>query len=63
MDDDRLSGEKVFGNYFEELEFRIRKIRLSEANFYQKVRDIFASSIDYNPKSDYAKKFFSIRKR
>ncbi len=60
MDDDRLSGEKVFGNYFEELEFRIRKIRLSEANFYQKVRDIFASSIDYNPKSDYAKKFFSI---
>lgn len=60
MDDDRLSSEKVFGNYFEELEFRIRKIRLSEANFYQKVRDIFASSIDYNPKSDYAKKFFSI---
>lgn len=60
IDDDRLSGEKVFGNYFEELEFRIRKIRLSEANFYQKVRDIFASSIDYNPKSDYAKKFFSI---
>lgn len=60
MDDDRLSGKKVFGNYFEELEYRIRKIRLSEANFYQKVKDIFVSSIDYNSKSDYAKKFFSI---
>jgi len=60
MDDDRLSGEKVFSNYFKELEYRIRKIRLSEANFYQKVKDIFVSSIDYNSKSDYVRKFFSI---
>ena len=60
MDDDRLSGKKVFGNYFEELEYRIRKISLSEANFYQKVKDIFVSSIDYSSKSDYARKFFSI---
>jgi hypothetical protein len=60
MDNERLSGKKIFNDYFEELESRIRKIRISEANFYQKVRDVFASSIDYSSKSDYAKKFFSI---
>ena len=42
------------------MEERIRKIRTSEANFYQKVRDIFATSVDYNPKTDYAKKFFAM---
>lgn len=60
MDDDRLANGGVAKGYFEEWEERIRKIRTSEANFYQKVRDVFATSTDYNPKTDYAKKFFSV---
>jgi hypothetical protein len=60
MDDERLSEGKVRKTYFEEWEERIRKIRTSEANFYQKVRDVFATSVDYNPKLDYAKQFFAI---
>lgn len=60
MDDERLAEGKVAKSYFEELEERIRKIRTSEKNFYQKVRDVFATSADYNPKVDYAKQFFSI---
>jgi len=59
MDDERLSEGKVRKTYFEEWEERIRRIRTSEANFYQKVRDVFATSADYNPKLDYAKQFFS----
>lgn len=57
MDDDRL---KQGGNrYFRELLQRIRDIRSSERNFYQQVTDIYATSIDYNPRSDITKKFFS----
>jgi hypothetical protein len=59
LDDERLAGGKVAKTYFQELEERIRSIRTSEANFYQKVKDIFATSVDYNPQVDYAKKFFS----
>lgn len=59
MDDERLAEGGVKKTYFEEWEERIRKIRTSEANFYQKVRDVFATSVDYNPKLDYAKKFFA----
>ena len=59
MDDKRLSEGRVHKTYFEEWEERIRKIRTSEANFYQKVRDVFATSVDYNPKLDYAKHFFA----
>lgn len=59
MDDERLADGKVHKTYFEEWEDRIRKIRTSEANFYQKVRDVFATSADYNPKLDYAKQFFA----
>ena len=59
MDDDRLSEGGVKKSYFKEWEERIRKIRTSEANFYQKVRDVFATSADYDPKTDYAKKFFA----
>src|SRR3989338_1651093 len=58
MDDERLENGKVAKTYFQEWEERIRKIRTSEANFYQKVRDVFATSVDYNPKADYAQKFF-----
>ncbi|MCD6149727.1 virulence RhuM family protein [bacterium] len=60
MDDERLAEGGVKKTYFEEWEERIRRIRTSEANFYQKVRDVFATSADYNPKADYAKQFFAV---
>ena len=57
MDDERL---KQGGNrYFRELLQRIRDIRSSERNFYQQVTDIYATSIDYDPRSDVTKKFFA----
>lgn len=57
MDDERL---KQGGNrYFRELLQRIRDIRSSERNFYQQVTDIYATSIDYDPRSDITKKFFA----
>ncbi len=59
MDDERLAEGRVKKTYFEEWEERIRRIRTSEANFYQKVRDVFATSADYNPKTDYAKLFYA----
>lgn len=59
MDDERLAEGGVKKTYFEEWEERIRRIRTSEANFYQKVRDVFATSADYNPKTDYAKLFYA----
>ncbi|MCF7820286.1 MAG: virulence RhuM family protein [Candidatus Pacebacteria bacterium] len=59
MDDERLAEGKVIKTYFEEWEERIRRIRTSEANFYQKVRDVFATSADYDLKTDYAKMFFA----
>jgi hypothetical protein len=60
LDDERLSDGKVAKTYFQELEERIRNIRTSEANFYQKVRDIFATSVGYDSRTDYAKKFFAM---
>ena len=57
MDDERL---KQGGNrYFRELLQRIRDIRSSERNLYQQVTDIYATSIDYDPRSDLTKKFFA----
>ena len=56
MDDDRLAHGG--SNYFEELEQRIRNIRSSEYNFYRKVLDVFATSIDYKSGNPVAKKFF-----
>jgi len=57
MDDERL---KQGGNrYFKELLQRIRDIRSSERNFYQQVTDIYATSIDYDPRSEITKKFFA----
>lgn len=47
-------------NYFDELQERIREIRLSERFFYQKIKDIYTTSIDYNPKSEDTLKFFKI---
>ena len=57
MDDNRL---KQGGNrYFKELLQRIRDIRSSERNFYQQVTDIYATSIDYDPRSETTKNFFA----
>lgn len=57
MDDERL---KQGGNrYFRELLQRIRDIRASERNFYQQVTDIYATSIDYDPRIDMTREFFA----
>lgn len=47
-------------NYFNELQERIREIRISEKFFYQKVKDIYATSIDYDPSDDKTIEFFKI---
>ncbi|GHT87825.1 toxin Fic [Bacteroidia bacterium] len=47
-------------NYFNELQERIREIRLSERFFYQKIKDIYTTSIDYNPKDEKTILFFKI---
>jgi hypothetical protein len=47
-------------NYFNELQNRIRQIRLSEKFFYQKIKDIYATSIDYDPNSEQTIQFFKI---
>lgn len=57
MDDDRL---KQGGNrYFRELLQRIRDIRASERNFYQQVTDIYATSVDYDPRAELTRTFFA----
>lgn len=59
MNDERLKNPREFGaDYFDELLERIRDIRASEKRVYLKVRDIFATSIDYDPKSELADIFF-----
>ena len=57
MDDERLKNGG--GRYFRELLQRIRDIRSSERNLYQQVTDIYATAIDYNPKSKTTKEFFA----
>ena len=47
-------------NYFNELQERIREIRISERFFYQKIKDIYTTSIDYNPKDDKTIEFYKI---
>ena len=60
FDDERLknSGSILTEKYFEELLERIREIRLSERRFYQKVTDIYATSIDYDRNSKTTIEFF-----
>jgi hypothetical protein len=55
---DELLKEAGGGNYFEELLARIRDIRSSEKVFWRKVLDIYATSIDYDPKSELSTAFF-----
>ena len=57
MDDDRLK-ELGGGGYFKELLERIRDIRASEKVFYRQVLEIYATSIDYNPKAEVSIEFF-----
>ncbi len=57
MDDARLK-EPGGGDYFDEWLERIQEIRASEKRFYQKVRDIYATAVDYDPRSDQAQLFF-----
>ncbi len=59
MDDDRLKQEGARSRYFEELLQRIRDIRSSERNFYQKITDIYTTSIDYKNDDTFTKEFFA----
>jgi hypothetical protein len=59
LDDERIKAGRTIGaDYFEELLARIRDIRASERLFYQKVADIYATSIDYDASADLTKLFF-----
>ncbi|HES7855111.1 TPA: virulence RhuM family protein [Streptococcus pyogenes] len=61
MDDERLknSGTKLTKDYFEKLLVKIREIRLSERRFYQKITDIYATSLDYDLSAKATKRFFA----
>ena len=47
-------------NYFDQLQERLREIRISERFFYQKIKDIYKTSIDYNPQDEQTIKFFKV---
>lgn len=59
MDDARLKQGGYKSRYFEELLQRIRDIRSSERNFYQKVTDIYATSVDYKKDNELTRQFFA----
>lgn len=61
MDDERLKnfGTVLTKDYFKEQLDRVREIRLSERRFYQKITDIYATSIDYDSSSIITKRFFA----
>jgi hypothetical protein len=61
MDDERLKNPPGKGqtDYFDELLERIRDIRSSERRFYQKVLDIYATSVDYSPDAEQTQRFFA----
>jgi hypothetical protein len=61
MDDERLKNPPGKGqqDYFDELLERIRDIRSSERRFYQKVLDIYATSVDYTPDAEASQQFFA----
>lgn len=61
MDDERLKNPPGKGHvdYFDELLERIRDIRSSERRFYQKVLDIYATSVDYQPDAEQSQQFFA----
>ncbi len=58
LDDERLKNPDQPFDYFEELSRRIQDIRTSEKRFYQKITDIYATSVDYDPTLDTSIHFF-----
>ncbi len=61
MDDARLKqGVNIGSDYFDEMLERIRDIRSSEKRFYQKIRDIYALAVDYDPQAEETLAFFRI---
>lgn len=61
MDDERLKrgGTILTKDYFEKQLERIREIRMSERRFYQKITDIYATAIDYDPTAKFTQRFFA----
>ena len=59
LNDERFKNGNSM-SYFDELQQRLREIRLSEKFFYQKIKDIYMTSIDYNPKDEKTIEFFKI---
>jgi hypothetical protein len=60
LDRPRLENGTFLGeDYFERLLEEVREIRLSERRFYQKITDIYATSIDYNTEDKLTKEFFA----
>ncbi len=59
LNDDRFKAGTSM-NYFNELQERIREIRLSERFFYQKIKDIYTTSIDYDPGDERTVEFFKV---
>ncbi len=60
LDRKRLENGALLGHdYFERLLEEIREIRLSERRFYQKVTDVYATAIDYNPQAPTSRQFFA----
>ena len=60
MDDERLKmGTVLTDKYFDEQLERIREIRASERKFYQKITDLFATSLDYDPSAKSTKRFYA----
>jgi hypothetical protein len=59
LDDERIKAGRTIGaDYFDELLARIRDIRTSERLFYQKITDIYSTSIDYDPSVELTQRFF-----
>ena len=58
LDDERLKNPDVPFDYFDELLRRIQDIRTSEKRFYQKITDIYATSVDYDPTLETSISFF-----
>jgi len=59
LNDERFKSGNSVG-YFDELQNRLREIRLSERFFYQKIKDIYMTSIDYDPKDEKTIEFFKV---
>lgn len=60
MDDERIKAGQTLGHdYFNELLERIREIRASERLFYQKITDIYATSVDYDSRAEVTQSFFA----